>query len=398
MDATVTDQVSLSFDPAVWRATGAPFLAAGAAEGPLAGVRVAVKDLFAVAGQRVGGGNPVWLEQAPPEPEHASAVGQLLDSGASVAGLAHTDELAFSLAGTNVHYGTPGNPAAPGRTTGGSSSGCAAAVAGGAADLGLATDTAGSIRVPASYCGLYGWRPTHGSIPTDGLVALAPSFDTVGLLARTAGVLRAGARALLPESATVPVRRLVVDDAVTAQAGPEVATAFETAVRALSSRTGLDVVRVDSGVAAGVTEWLPAFRTVQAAEAWHSHGAWIERHPGALGRDVAARFEAGRTVGDRELARCRRVLDSARTTLLAEVPPGTALLLPSASSPAPRAEAGAEAIEATRAATLRLTCPASLAGLPAVGMPLLRVGGLPVGLCAVGAPGADHALLALAGT
>ncbi|MGW1618365.1 AtzH-like domain-containing protein [Streptomyces sp. NPDC002172] len=161
-------------DPAVWRVADGP-LVASTEQGPVAHVRLAVKDLFAVAGQRVGAGNPAWLAEARTEPENADAVRQLLDAGAELTGIAQTDELAFSLAGTNPHYGTPANPAAPGRITGGSSSGPAAAVARGWADLGLATDTAGSIRVPASYCGLYGWRPTHGATPDGGLLALAPA-------------------------------------------------------------------------------------------------------------------------------------------------------------------------------------------------------------------------------
>lgn len=262
-------------------------------EGPLAGVRTAVKDLFAVAGQRIGGGNPQWLAEAPVEPQHANAVRELLGAGAHVTGIAQTDELAFSLAGTNIHYGTPVNPAAPGRITGGSSSGPAAAVARGWADLGLATDTAGSIRVPASYCGLYGWRPTRGAVPTGGLLPLAPSFDTAGLLARDPDLLRTAAKVLLPRDDEAPMTTLLVDDALTALAEPEVQASFEAACRALSLRTGLELVRTDTGMAPHLEEWLPAFRTVQAAEAWAAHGEWIEKHPGALGADIEARFAGG---------------------------------------------------------------------------------------------------------
>lgn len=235
-------------DPAVWRVVGEP-LVAGAEEGPLAGVRTAVKDLFAVAGQRIGGGNPQWLAEAPVEHRHADAVRELLSAGAQLAYIAQTDELAFSLAGTNIHYGTPVNPAAPGRITGGSSSGPAAAVARGWADLGLATDTAGSIRVPASYCGLYGWRPTHGAVPTGGLLPLAPSFDTAGLLARDPDLLCTAAKVLLPRDGAAPMTTLLVDDALTALAEPEVRASFEAACRALSLRTGLELVRTDTGMA-----------------------------------------------------------------------------------------------------------------------------------------------------
>ncbi|MET7541321.1 amidase [Streptomyces sp. NPDC005507] len=381
-------------DPAVWRVVGEP-LVAGAGEGPLAGLRTAVKDLFAVAGQRIGGGNPQWLAEAPVESQHADAVAKLLSAGAQLAGIAQTDELAFSLAGANTHYGTPVNPVAPGRITGGSSSGPAAAVARGWADLGLATDTAGSIRVPASYCGLYGWRPTHGSVPTGGLLPLAPSFDTVGLLAREPDLLCAAAKVLLPARETAPVTMLLVDDALTALAEPEVRASFEAVCRALALRTGLELVRTDTGMGHYLEEWLPDFRTVQAAEAWAAHGEWIDKHPGALGADIEARFAAGSRITDDEVCDANSRLTAARSVIAEALSPGAALLLPTTSSPALRADATLAEVETTRAATLRLTCLASLAGLPAVTMPRLRVRDLPVGLCAIGAPTMDHALLEL---
>ncbi|WP_234542908.1 amidase [Streptomyces shenzhenensis] len=381
-------------DPAVWRVAGP--LVASTGQGPLAHVRTAVKDLFAVTGQRVGAGNPGWLAEARTEETHADAVRRLLDAGAELAGIAQTDELAFSLAGTNAHYGTPVNPAAPGRITGGSSSGPAAAVARGWADLGLATDTAGSIRVPASYCGLYGWRPTHGATPAGGLLALAPSFDTAGLLARDPVLLRTAAEVLLrAQDAPAPITALVVDEDLVSLAGPEVRSSFEAACRALVLRTGLPLARTSTGAAERLQVWLAAFRTVQAAEAWEQHGAWITRHPGALAPDVAARFENGRRVTAAERSEAEQILADARKALDAALPPGTALLLPATSGPALLADAPSEEVEAVRAATLRLTCLASLAGLPSVVAPLLRVRSLPVGLCALGARGTDRALLDL---
>ncbi|WP_206189702.1 amidase, partial [Streptomyces griseoruber] len=379
-------------DPAVWRVAGP--LVASTGQGPLAQVRTAVKDLFAVAEQRVGAGNPAWLAEARTEPEHADAVRQLLDAGAELTGIAQTDELAFGLAGTNRHYGTPANPAAPGRITGGSSSGPAAAVARGRADLGLATDTAGSIRVPASYCGLYGWRPTHGATPNGGLLALAPSFDTAGLLARDPVLLRTAAEALLTRGDTTgPITACMVDEELVSLAEPEVRASFEAACRALTLRTALPLTRTRTGAAEHLGEWFAAFRTVQAAEAWEQHGAWIARHPGALAPDVAARFENGRRVSAAERAQAERVLSDGRKALDAVLLPGTALLLPATSGPAPLADAPPDEVEAVRAATLRLTCLASLAGLPAAVAPLLRVRSLPVGLCALGARGTDRALL-----
>jgi Asp-tRNA(Asn)/Glu-tRNA(Gln) amidotransferase A subunit family amidase len=180
---------------------GAPtVLARGQAGGPLDGERLAVKDLFDIAGTVTGAGSPAFAAAGAAAATSASAVERLVAAGATVVGRTVTDELAYSLTGTNVHFGTPHNVRAPNRVPGGSSAGSAAAVAAGIAELGLGTDTGGSIRVPASYCGLLGWRSTHGSVPMDGIVPLAPSFDTVGLLADDAGTLLAGAGALLDDS------------------------------------------------------------------------------------------------------------------------------------------------------------------------------------------------------
>ncbi len=212
------DEPSRPVDPRIdrriWRVVGDPLLPSGDHKddhpgvptgdhepaGELAGLRVAVKDLFAVAGFAIGAGNPTFLAQQSPQPEHAVAVARLLDAGAAITGIAQTDEFAYSLAGTNIHYGTPPNPRAPGRISGGSSSGSASATAAGQVDIGLGTDTGGSIRVPASYQGLWGLRTTHGSVDRTGLLPLAPSFDTVGVLTRDPTTLRKAIGVLLVNS------------------------------------------------------------------------------------------------------------------------------------------------------------------------------------------------------
>ncbi len=388
----MSDPPTPAVDGTIWRELGAP-LVAGATSGPLTGSTVAVKDMFAVGGHRIGAGNPAWLAEAAPATEHAAAVAALLDAGADVAGIARTDEFAYSLAGTNAHYGTPPNPAAPGRIPGGSSSGPAAAVATGQVDVGLGTDTAGSIRVPASYQGLFGLRTTHGAVPRTGMLPLAPSFDTAGWLTRDAATLLRVTTALLPAASVAPLTRGVVVPAVLDLVGPGVRSAFDGAVAGL----GLPVGAVDLAPDT-LAAWCAAFRTVQGHEAWAAHGAWVTAHPGALGPDVAARFATASGVSDDEAAAARAVLGEARATLRALLGVGETLLLPATSSPAPTrvAAPGDPAIEAARAATLGLTCLASLAGTPAVSMPLTTVDGAPVGLSAVAAPGADLDLVRFA--
>ncbi|MFZ0888721.1 MAG: amidase family protein, partial [Candidatus Binataceae bacterium] len=161
----------------------------GARGGPLAGLTFAAKDLFDVAGYACCFGNPDWLRTHAPARRSAPAIRMLLAAGATLVGKTLTDELAFSVAGENIHYGTPLNPRAPERTCGGSSCGSASAVAGALVDFALGTDTGGSVRVPAAFCGLYGMRPSHGRVPIEGVIAHVPSADTVGWMAPDAEML-----------------------------------------------------------------------------------------------------------------------------------------------------------------------------------------------------------------
>ena len=386
-----------AFDQSVWRVAGAPF-AAALGHGPLDGLGVAVKDLFAVAGQAVGGGVPAYLAGQRPQPASAPVVTALQRAGAHLAGIAQTDQFAYSIAGHNAHYGAAPNPAAPGRLGGGSSSGPAAAVALGQAAIGLGTDTAGSIRIPASYQGLVGFRPTHGAVDASGVLPLAPSFDTVGWLTRDLATSRAVAGVLLPPGAAPSggaVGRTVRLPAIERLAEPATLALFAERVRALEA-AGLQPSEQADLTEGTVEEWFAAFRTVQAYEAWQQHGAWITAHPGALGDDVAGRFAAAAAVTPGQAEDARAVAAKARADL-AGCLDGAVLVLPTAPGPAPARSAAPAEIDDVRGRTLRMSCLAPLAGAPALSLPAAGAAPVaPVGICLVGAPGSDAALLALA--
>ena len=386
-----------AFDRRVWRELGDP-LVAGATQGPLAGESVAVKDLFAVAGHPIGAGNPAWLDAATSQSAHADAVALLLEAGATITGIARTDEFAFSLAGTNAHYGSPPNPRAPGRISGGSSSGSASAVAQGQATIGLGTDTGGSIRVPASYGGLWGIRTTHGAVPTAGLLPLAQSFDTVGWMTRSPDLLARVADVLIPREPGPPLDTIVVADSLLADVEDDVRN---TLVGHLESLAAVHSVEHLTAAFSELPRWLLAFQTVQGHEAWQNHGPWLADRLDTLGPDVRARFERSRGYTDAEAEAGRAVLVEARAAIRSLLSSSTALLIPSASSVAPserEATKGGPAFEALRATTLRLTCLAGIGGLPAVNVPLSGASGRPVGLCVIAPAGRDHALIELAAT
>ena len=275
-----------------------------------------MKDLFAIKGYRIGAGNPTFLDESRAETTTAPAVADLLRGGASLRGIARTDEFAYSIAGDNVHYGTPPNGAVPGALPGGSSSGPASAVATGQAEIGLATDTAGSIRVPASYQGLWGLRTTHGLVPRQGLLP-ARAVLRHGRLAHTRRRDAAAGRRLVPE-----LRRLRVDRERLRRVGRRPAVAVPGARRGAravepDTRAAFDALLVDGSrhpmmpptfarVSIGdLDAYFAPFRTVQAAEAWRNNGEWVRAHPGAVGPAVAERFRlaAGVTAEDETSAR-----------------------------------------------------------------------------------------------
>jgi amidase len=356
--------------------------------GALDGLTFVVKDLIDVAGTVTGGGNPDWHGQQEQASASAMVVQRFLQAGAAMVGKTVTDELAFSLEGENEHYGTPINPHCPERLPGGSSSGSAVAVAAGLANLGLGTDTGGSVRVPASFCGLYGYRPTHGRVPMTGVIPFAPSFDTVGLFARTPAHLLAGGLTLLqaPSAEARPVRLLLATDAF------ELAD-FEAQapLREAAARLGVaEEIEVYEGRAA---EHVEAYTTLQGLDVMRALGLFLESSP-RFGATIAPRFEGARALDPAVEPQWRAWRHAFADRMRALLPAGTLLLLPTTPGIAPlRFLRDAHAEHFYRGA-LTLCSLAGLARLPVVTLPVATLDGCPLGLSVIAGPGEDEALLA----
>jgi amidase len=368
------------------------FRIAGAASGPLAGLTFVAKDLYDVAGHPTGAGNPTWLATHAVPVRHAPLVARLLDAGATLVGKVITDELAYSINGDNVHYGTPVNVNAPGRVPGGSSSGSGAAAAARLCDFALGTDTGGSIRIPASYCGVWGLRPTHGLLPGDGVAPLSPSFDTFGWLASDGGVFERVGSVLLPQAA-MPGDALVFEDAW-ALADAEAQPLLESVAAAVAHIVG-EPRRVTIGDP-DLDAWRKAYITVSAREAWDAHGAWIESAHPVFGPAIAQRFSYAKSVSDADFAAARHERERISQRVRDALGAGGVAILPTAAGPAPRLDAAPADIDAFRMRTLRITCIAGHARLPQVSLPLRAASGLPLGVSLLGSPGSDRALICLA--
>ncbi|HEY8057636.1 MAG TPA: amidase family protein, partial [Acidimicrobiales bacterium] len=298
--------------------------------GPLAGVTFVAKDLFALRGRVVGAGQPTWAATHPPAEADATAVERLLAAGATLVGRAHTAEMAYSLSGRDSPYRMPVNPVAPDHDPGGSSSGSASAVAGGLADLGLGTDTLGSIRVPASYCGLYGWRPTHGRVPLDGVHPLAASLDTVGLLARDPHLLRTAAGALSGVApATTMTGRVLVATGAFSLLDPSLTEALLEEVATFGPTDTVDLTPDNWSL----TDLTMVVRDVQGPEFAAAHETWIaEAHP-QFGPGVGERIAHALQVTPAAHARAMAVRDDLRRHLTAVLRPGDVTLAPAAGRP-----------------------------------------------------------------
>ncbi len=359
--------------------------------GPLAGLTLAVKDIFDVAGYPTGCGNPQKLAEAAPAAATAPAVRKLLDAGALFAGKTQTEELAFSMLGQNAHFPRPVNPAAPGRITGGSSSGSAAAVAGGLADLATGSDTGGSIRAPASFCGLVGLRTTHGAIPLDGTMPLAPSFDTFGWFARDMDMYGRVGEVLLSGGGTLnrPLRIEALDILLM---GPEEVAEYARLASLVADVLGRARQAAAPPQSIDALYW--ATRKLQAREAWDMHGAWIEQPGRKLGEAVLQRFLFGKSVRDEDVKRESEVRSTFTAWLRDLLADDGVLVMPTVPCPAPASDAGPQAFSDFRETAIRLLCWSALSGFPQITLPLGTVADAPFGISLLGPAGSDLPLIA----
>ena len=368
---------------------------AGAATGPLAGLTAAVKDMYDIAGYTAGCGNPTWLETHAAAKKNAGCVQALLDAGATVIGKTVCDEFFYSVTGANAHYGTPVNPRAPGRLPGGSSSGSASAVASGICDFALGSDTGGSVRIPASFNGLYGLRPTLNRIDLSGVQAMASSFDVPGWFAASPGVFRKVGAVLLDARRVLgKIERVIALEDAFENADSDLADLLRSALEFMTD----DLPPVAHGRISleGFDPWREAMRNLQAYEVWQTFGEFVTRHRPAIGPGVRDRIDYAARVTEDEAQAARRVQAQAREHILQTARPGTILALPTAPCIAPLIDGTAEAMDHFRTRVMRLTCIAGMAGLPQMNLPIGTLNGCPVGLSFIGWPGGDEVLLDLA--
>lgn len=362
--------------------------------GPLSRLRFVYKDLYDVTGFKTGAGNPQWYNSHGPAAFTSPVLQQLFDSGAECVGRVQTDELAYSLNGCNVHFGTPENPVVPERLPGGSSSGSAVAVAKGDADIGLGTDTGGSVRIPAAYNGLYGIRPTHGRLPASGIVPLAPRFDTPGWLCRDAKTLRKVGEYLFAVTCSET-------DSVSLKIIPAL---FERLPQPLQMIWSACFAQLKSNFQVSIANLNPqfidrlsgTFQTLQGRQIASIHRQWWQQHPHSLADDIDQRLQWAMSLTSEQQQQAEVKRSQWIEQLLPLFEGQSVLVLPTSPDLPPLRDSDPSVLGDFRMRLMGMTAMAGLAGCPQIHLPLMPLDGIPFGFSLLGPRDSDLQLLALA--
>lgn len=346
--------------------------AASPREGPLGGVPYLLKDLFDVPGMPTFAGSSFLPEVRPARAESSRIVQDLAAAGAVLAGKSHLFEFAWGLTGENAHYGDCERPGSPGRTSGGSSSGSAVAVAADIVPFAIGTDTGGSIRVPAAFCGIYGYRGVPGDPRISDGVPLAPSFDTVGWFTRSAGDMRTACGALVGlKAGGRPPRGCYLE---MPGLDPDVAEACRAAAAPL---TGPDDGSPRQELLSAFSPAAEVYGVLAGLESWRIHKKWAERYRARYGPLVLDRLERARAVSPAQVAAVEPSHETLKRAWARFFQAYDFLVMPATPCAAPLK---AELTAANRLRLLGLTAPASLAGLPVLTLPVALASGLSSGL------------------
>lgn len=378
-------------------------LGSGVDRGPLQGLPIAVKDLIDTAGVRTTMGSRHFASYVPER--DARCIELLRRAGAVILGKTTTHEFAYGPTGDRSANGAARNPYDPHRMSGGSSAGSAVAVAAGMVPLSIGTDTGGSVRIPAALSGVVGFKPTYGSIPTDGVFPLASSLDHVGVMARSAGdirltldVLTGAAHSHEDTAASPPGRPRIgwIDPELFGPVDPAVSDAARTAIEQWAGEDAdLDEVAVRD------VQGMPAaFANIQGSEAYATHADRISAKPHLFDDEVLVRLEAAGAVRGWEYVRAKEAQRRSTDTLSRLVEAYDVLALPTVPAVAPEIDQRDIDVNGrptkVRAALLSLTSPWNLVGFPAISVPVGMLHGLPTALQLIAAPRRDKKLLAFA--
>jgi len=358
-------------------------------EGILTDLAFTVKDLFDVKGHVSACGNPTWAATHDAATVNAELVDTLLMMGAHLKGKTQMNELAYGMDGDNIHFGMPVNPMDPEALPGGSSSGSAVAVAAGLVDFALGTDTAGSVRVPASYCGIFGIRPTHNTLSLKGVMPLSQSLDVAGFFAKDDQTFSSVATGLFRKTNMMFNNCVMVEDAFD-QADDDAKKVFRNIVSQI--RPLFNAFRPVKLSKEGLNDWRNIFRHIQGYEVWRNHGVWYTQNAPLMSQAISDRFNWAATITESTYRDCVNRQAEIADHVVSTLKNDTVLILPTVPGYAPSRSAKGAIGESGRNRILNLTCISGISGTPQVSIPCLCNGRF-LGISILGPRGSDVCLI-----
>lgn len=313
---------------------------------------------------------------------------KMLEAGADLVAKTVCDELCYSISGENWHYGSPINPHDSRRLTGGSSGGTGAATAGGLVDFAFGSDCLGSVRVPASYNGVLGMRPTYQRIKNDGEAPYCESMDVLGYVAKDPEVFKSISKLLLGEDKDkVTYSKLLIAEDCFESVHSNVVDALQPAIELLEEKVeSVDKMKISDE---GLEKWVEVFQIVQGYEVWESYGGWVNKYQPTLPPGQKARLKAASKINLEDYQSALIEKERIKNYIEKVVQPDTLLCLPTVSSIAPLRNAGLEEITSHRQQSSSLLCISPLSGTPQVTLPLAEMEDVPLGISLIGVAGTD---------
>ncbi|MGX9417846.1 amidase [Vibrio sp. RC27] len=361
--------------------------------GCLSGMTFVFKDLFDVEGYKTGAGNPVWLSTHEEAKSTSPLIEKLLQQGAFCCGRVQSDELAYSLNGQNIHYGTPINPAAPECIPGGSSSGSAVAVANGDSDVSIGTDTGGSVRVPASYCGLFGLRPTLGGLDLSNCFELAKSFDTAGIFTRDlASMSKVWSTLSSTEFEGKKANVVYLDN----QCAQVLTQERSSRLHQWCKQADISLIHGDFLADNGwsLEELSLLFRTIQGFEIIEKHGSWLELNGRSLDPAIMARVIWAKSITREQYVQAQKKQSDFKKVLNRQMKQlGSLWIIPTTPSGPPSLDQTEEELAEYRSHLMGLTSIAGLSGLPQLHLPMKALNEGPCGVSVLGGANSENSLI-----
>lgn len=364
----------------------------GINSGALNGLTFSAKDVFKIKGSTIGNGHPDFLRYHEPDEFTSPIITNLLENGADLVGKTVCDELCFSISGENWNYGNPINPYDIRRYTGGSSSGSCASVAGGLVDFSIGSDCLGSVRVPASYNGLIGLRPTYGRVDNEGEAEYCESMDVLGFVAKKIDVFEKIAKIILKEDQTkTTFTKLLIPDDIFDMVDKDVSDILLPIIE----KFGDKLENIEHITLAGkeLDDWVKIFQTVQGYEVWDSYSGFINKYQPKLSPGPKQRLEFAAGITMEQYIENKKKMDVIREKITKLLQEGSLLAIPTASSIAPLKTSPQEEINYYRAQSSKLLCISPLSGVPSLQLPVAYQQKVPLGISLISAHGTDRALV-----